>query len=269
MLLMLGASALPMRSWATERPASPLVFAGCGATVPITRLLVEAFNQARSEVQQIDVRGVGSTNGIWLAAGGAIPLGLTSRPLRETEKDLGVTVAPFARTAVVIGVHPSVTDEGITMGDLAAIHRGALMRWRQGQEIMLLTRDQGDSDIYVLGRTIPSFKDSYAVSVRTGRASVVYSESEMVRRLVRTQFAVGLSDLGAMTIERLSFRAMKVNGVAPTLENVVNGTYPLAKTLAFVFREDKVPAEAKAFLTFVRSPEGERILRAHNYLPAE
>jgi phosphate transport system substrate-binding protein len=268
LLLMIAASAAPARSWATEGPASSLVFAGCGSTLPITRLLVEAFSQARPGTR-IDVKVVGSTNAIWLAAGGAIPVGLTSRPLREEETGLGVTVVPFARTAVVIGAHPSVADEGLSTGDLTAIHRGALMRWRQGQEITLLTREQGDSHIYVLNRAMPGFQHAYTVSVRTGRTVVVYSEREMVRRLVGTPFAIGLSDLGTMTIERLPFRAMKINGVAPTHETLVNGTYPLVMTLAFVFREDKVPAEARAFLAFVRSPEGGRILSAHSYVPAD
>jgi phosphate transport system substrate-binding protein len=268
LLLTLAQVATPVRSWAADPPASPLVFAGCGSTVPITKLLVDAFTQARPDTR-IDVWGVGSTNGVWLAAAGAIAVGLTAQPLREDEKDLGLTVVPFARTAVVIAVHPSVADEAISLQDLAAIYRGKLMRWGQGQEITLLTRNQGDSDISMLSRAVPGFNDAYAVSLRTGRASVVYSEQEMVRRLVRTPFAIGLSDLGKMTIERLPYRAMKVNGVAPTLENLVNGTYPLVKTLAFVFRQDKVPAEAKAFLAFVRSPEGEQILKAQSYIPAE
>ena len=77
LLLTLAASAVPVRSWAAEPLASPLVFAGCGSTLPITRLLVAAFSQARPDTK-IDVKAVGSTNGIWLVAGGAIPLGLTT-----------------------------------------------------------------------------------------------------------------------------------------------------------------------------------------------
>jgi phosphate transport system substrate-binding protein len=62
-------------------------------------------------------------------------------------------------------------------------------------------------------------------------------------------------------------KALKVNGVAPTLENVASGTYPLVKTLTFVFKEDKLNPVARAFVDFVRSPEGERILTANGYLP--
>jgi phosphate transport system substrate-binding protein len=113
------------------------------------------------------------------------------------------------------------------------------------------------------------FGEAYTSVEWARRGTIVYSEGEMHRLLTVRPFALGLSDLGTLTVERLPIKAMKVNGVAPTLEDVASGRYPLVKILSFVFREDKLAQPAKAFVDFARSPEGGRILRANGYLPAE
>lgn len=260
--------AAPVRSPAGQPTSSSLVLAGCASNGPITRLLVSAFTEARPDIT-IEVKGVGSTNGIWLAAGGAVPIGLTSRPLRENEKDLGLTVVPYARTALVIAAHRSVADDGFTADELVGIYKGTRARWGDGQDLVLLTREPGDSSIQLLSRRIVGFGEAYTSVEWARRGTIVYSEGEMHRLLTVRPFALGLSDLGTLTVERLPIKAMKVNGVAPTLEDVASGRYPLVKILSFVFREDKLAQPAKAFVDFARSPEGGRILRANGYLPAE
>lgn len=253
-----------------ESLATPgaLVLAGCGSNGPITRLLVSAFAEARPGVQ-IEVKVIGSTNGIWLAAGGAVPIGLTSRPLRENEKGLGLTVVPYARTPLVIAAHPSVADIGITADQLVDVYKGTRARWSDGQDLVLLTRERGEGSIQVLSQGIVGFGAAYTSAESARRGTIVYSEQEMHRLLTARPFALGLSDLGTLMAERLPVKAMKVNGVAPTLEDVASGRYPLVKTLAFVFREDTLARPAKAFVDFARSPEGARILRANGYLPAQ
>jgi phosphate transport system substrate-binding protein len=97
--------------------------------------------------------------------------------------------------------------------------------------------------------------------------SVLYSEPAMHEALLTFQFALGLSDLGTITIERLPIRALSIDGIAPTLENIANGQYPFIKTLGFVWREDTLPDLARAFVEFVQSDDGAEILTSHGYLP--
>jgi phosphate transport system substrate-binding protein len=88
----------------------------------------------------------------------------------------------------------------------------------------------------------------------------------MNETLAKTPHAIGMSDLGAATVERHQIKPLKINGVAPNLKNLQNGKYPLYKTLAFVYRPDKLPAGARLFIDYVRSKEGEKILKANGYL---
>lgn len=245
----------------------PLVFAGSGSNVGIVRRLAEAYRRAHPDVTIEVPPSIGSTGGIRAAASGAIAVGLISRPLRPPEAGLGLTVVPFARTPVVIAAHPGVIDDGLTLDDLVAIYRGERTRWRDGREIIVLTREPGDSSIEVLERAVPGFKEAYADSHRLKRWTVLATDQEMTRVLAKTPYALGLSDAGAMATEQLAIKALAVNGVPPSAESVAGSRYPLVKELAFAFRGDRVPAAARAFMDFVGSPDGRTLLRRYGYLP--
>lgn len=91
----------------------------------------------------------------------------------------------------------------------------------------------------------------------------------MSQTLAKTPYAIGISDLGTITTKQLPIKALKVNGVSPTLENLTSGKYSLVRSLSFVFLQDKLPAKAKTFLDFVQSSEGKKILTANGYLAIE
>lgn len=126
-----------------ESPSGSLVFAGSGGNLAIVGLLAEEFQKNHSQIA-IDVPdSIGSSAGIKAAADQAISVGLTSRALKDKEKKLGLRVVPYARTALVIGVHPSVVDDGITSKELIQIYQGTKSRWQDDQEIIVLTREPG------------------------------------------------------------------------------------------------------------------------------
>src|SRR2546430_1825556 len=73
--------------------------------------------------------------------------GLLRGPWKDEEQKLGLTVLPYARTVIVIGVHPTVADDGITSEDLVRIYKKTKTSWQDGHEIVVLTREPGDNTI--------------------------------------------------------------------------------------------------------------------------
>lgn len=55
--------------------------------------------------------------------------------------------------------------------------------------------------------------------------------------------------------------------VGPSLDNVKSGKYPLSRDLYFYLRQ-KPSGEAKAFIDFRLSPEGQQIVSEVGYYPA-
>jgi phosphate transport system substrate-binding protein len=267
--LLLGplASAQGAGLGALRAAADPLVLAGCEANLPITRLLLRAFGATQpGAVFRLQV--VGSTAGIALAVSGAVHLGLTSRPLRPEELRSGVDHRLYGRTAVVLGADPAIAETGLTSQDLRRIYRGTKTRWGDGRRVALLTRESGDGAIESLRRALPGFARAYADGADTSHWTVLYSEPSMHEAFLTIPGALGLSDLGVVTIEHLPIRVLAIDGVTPTLETLASGSYPFIKTLWFVWQEHRLSPLAAAFMDFIDSNAGAAILRAHGYLPA-
>lgn len=251
---------------AGQAPTTTLVIAGSGTNLPIIRVLAKAFQRSHPGIS-IDVpASIGSSSGIRAAADGAIAIGLISRQLKDNEKGLGLDVITYARTPLVIGVHPGVAEENITSAELIDIYRGVKRHWKDGKEIIVLTREPGDSTIEIMNNRAPGFREVYEESQKKKRWTTLMKDLEMNQLLAKTPHAIGFSDLGAITIEGHRIKPLKVNGVAPTLKNAQEGKYPLTKQLMAVYHKEKLTPEARGFLAFVRSKEGRKILKANGYL---
>jgi phosphate transport system substrate-binding protein len=61
-------------------------------------------------------------------------------------------------------------------------------------------------------------------------------------------------------------KLVSIDGIAPIPENLVNGSYKIGRPLLLVFLADesKLRPGIKAFLDFVRSPEGQQIAASAN-----
>lgn len=246
-----------------------IVFAGSGANLLSMRILAERYTLATPEVTIKVPASIGSKGGIRAVSEGAIDVGLVSRPLKEEEKTLGLTLLPYARIGVVIAAHPSVTEDGITVEEFLDILKGTKTRWKDGNEIIVLTREPGDSSIEVLQKEIPQFKEVYEESQRARRWMTLFTDQEMARALARIPYALGLSDTAVIASGRLDIKALTLNGIPATQENISSGKYPLLKTLSFVYRKDRIRERAKSFIHFAFSSEGRQILLSNGCTPAE
>lgn len=260
----------PMEYLLAAGPSSKtMIFAGAGSNLAITRILADAFIKTHPGVTINIPESIGSTGGIRAVSEGAVTIGLISRPFREQEKKLGLEEVPYARTLIVIGVHPGVTDDEITFEEIVQIYRGKKTKWKNGQDIIVLTRDKGESTTDVMEQVIPGFREANDESLQARRWIVAFTDQDMNRLLMTTPNAIGISDLGTIKSERLNIKMLKVNGNSPTPENVIKGRYVLVKTLDFVFKKDHLPPEAKAFMDFVRSKQGQKIMKGNGYLGGE
>jgi phosphate transport system substrate-binding protein len=248
-------------------PQAPII-AGVGTGLLVASALVEAFGRTRRGGTLAVHGGIGPAATLRAVADGLVAVGLISRALRDQEKCWGLTILAYARTAIVCGAHPTVAEDDITGSDLVRIYQGVTTHWRDGRAIALLTREPGSGSIETLERAVPGFAAAYQASRQAKRATTLYSDEEMNRVMARTPATLGFTDLGAMADRHLPIKALRFNGVLPTLASVRAGSYPLVTTLAFAFVERGLPDEAAAFLEFVRSPDGEKILLARGCLPA-
>jgi phosphate transport system substrate-binding protein len=88
----------------------------------------------------------------------------------------------------------------------------------------------------------------------------------MQEALAITPGAVGLLDVGAISLQRLPLRALELDGYAPSEASVQSRRYPFSKDLAFAALEAPTGLAAE-FIRFAHSDEGRALMKAHGYIP--
>jgi phosphate transport system substrate-binding protein len=94
----------------------------------------------------------------------------------------------------------------------------------------------------------------------------VHLDTALIELLDRypTSFAViNRSALGAC---KTKVAILALDGVQPTVENVGNGSYPMLMEFGLVHKTSGLSPAGKAFVEFIRSPEGAKIFRMNGVL---
>jgi phosphate transport system substrate-binding protein len=252
---------------ATINQTAGLVVAGSGTCIPVAAKLAEAFNLTVATKITVP-ESIGSSGAIQAVKAGSLSLGLTSRPLKNSEKNAGLTEIPFAKVGVIFGVHPDVPDTDLTEADLVAIIKGNKTKWRNGQTIIVLTREAGDSTIDLLKKKMPGFSAAYDTAMTEKKWVTCFTDQEEAKAIAQTPNSLGFSDTATISTIHPKIKALRFAAIKPTLANLRNSKYPFAKNLYFIYK-GSAPVAAQAFINYVKSPQGQKILRSNGALPPE
>ena len=265
-VLLILAAAVSLSLAAQETPSAQLFnIAGSGTNIALTQKLLDAY-ASKSGVRIHIPPSIGTAGAVKALLSKELTVGLISRPLKDSEKAMGLKELPYARLGIVFGVHAGVPDGDIGAADLVAIYRGTKKTWSNGKMIIVLVREAGDSSNIVLERLVPGFKDALEEAFNKKRWDVFYTDQDEFEATRNTMNSFGLVDTAAMMYLAPAVKALKYDGVEPSLVNVESGKYPFRKDLGFAYREP-LPEPARRFLEFAASGAGAAVLRANGALP--
>ncbi len=240
---------------------------GTGSAIALLQRLGDAFSTRNPGIRVKVAPSLGSSGAIHAVAEGALGLAVTGRPPTDAERERGLESVPLARTPFLFAAGPGVPVRGITEAELVRIYRGTVTTWPDGTRIRLVLRPLADSDSALLRAISPALDGAVAAAARRPGMLLAVTNTECDEMLARTPGSVGPSSLLQLRSEGRKLAALEWNGVAPTVENLDSGRYPLAKELHVVTRRDVTPA-VRSFLGFVRSPEARALCRELGAIPA-
>ena len=244
----------------TEGIASSLRVGGTGAALGPVRMLAEAFSRARPELSIAISLSLGSTGGIKAAIAGAIDIGLSSRPLKEKERKAGAKQVAFAKSPFVIVTAIGNAPSGLSSAEVVEIFSGARTSWGDGTRILPVLRPEHDSDTTILESTFAGMPAALAKSRKRRGIPVALSDQDAMKMAETLPGVVTTATLTAILAENRSLSPIAIDGIAPTPENVANGSYPMSKDL-YLITGLKVSRLAMEFIRFLQSPHGAEILR--------
>jgi phosphate transport system substrate-binding protein len=236
----------------TKTPTGRAVcIAGSTSIQPFAEKLAEVYMHHHPGAR-IDVQGGGSSAGIFAARQGAADLGASSRELIGKEKKL--IQIPIAYDGIAVIVHPSNPLTNMSLREIHKIFLGQIKNWRTlglpPHSIDLITREAGSG-------TREAFEHLVMGQHEITPAALVEDSNGSVREIVAGDpYSLGYISAGLVNEQ---VKALAIDGVLPTTENIKKHKYKLVRRFLLVSRAEPA-GSCKAFLKFVLGPNGQKIL---------
>lgn len=250
--LTLGLAVLPGCARDNDEAAGSITIAGSTSVQPFAEMLAEEYARRYPDRPPVNVQGGGSSAGARAALSGTAHIGMMSREPAESEKELVPTVIAVDALALIIHRDNKVVD--LTKDQIKDIFSGRITDWGElggtPGAIHVISREEGSGTRDAFDGLIMEGDDVLA------RAIVQDSNGAVRETVARDPRAIGYVSLGLVD-DRV--RAVTVDGARASVTSVQRGEYTLVRPFLFVVKGDYTP-EAKEFLDFVLSEEGQRIL---------
>jgi len=252
-----GCAPVPFRP-ALDRAAQSITLAGSTSVQPFAELLAEEFMKDHPSIVA-NIQGGGSSAGARAALTGVAHIGMLSRELRDEEKALFSVV--IAQDAIAIVVHPTNPADDLDVRKIQAIFSGEISNWAEvggpKHPIHIVTREEGSG-------TRGAFDEIIMGNAEVTPGAIVQDSNGAVRETVAGDVsAIGYLSLGL--VDR-RIKSVQVSGVAPSIENVRNGTYRVVRPMLFATR-GRPSGNVRLFIDFCLSETGQRQLASEGLVP--
>jgi phosphate transport system substrate-binding protein len=253
LLVALGALAL-----AAPASADTLKIGGTGAVTEMLMQIGPAF-EAETGVGLEVIPSLGTSGANAAVANGVIDISVAGRDLKDKETARGLTVAGTFRTPFgLVSSRPGPDDLGAD--EIASLYTADRPTWPDGTPVLIILRPVDESDNIVLGQVFPGMTDALAQARLRADLSIAATDQDNADMAEATNGSLVAATLTQITTEARHLRFVSIDGVAPSMESYLDGTYPYGKTLYLVVPGDISP-KAAAFLAFIGSPSGVTLLR--------
>ena len=224
--------------------------------------LKETFEGENSGVE-VTYNPTGSGSGITAVAEGRCDIGLSSRALKDAEKEQGLVGTVLAYDGIAVIVNPENNVEDMTIEQIAAIYKGEITNWSEvggtDAEIVLIGREAGSG-------TRGGFEEIVGVKDLCQYRQELSSTGDVITAVSQNPGAIGYASLASV---KDTVKAIKVGGVAPSEETVKDETYAIQRPFVLVTKEGVELSEtAKAFFDFITSEAAREVITAAGVVPA-
>jgi len=212
----------------------------------------------------------GNINGLKRLLSGEADLAVTAKDPKYLAKKFPFVaenlarfhVVPYARDSYVVIVNHENPISDISKSDLQRIYMGEINNWKQlggkDGEIWPLRLDPkiGSGLAHLFQMEVLGPQKKFSKKVRLMHSPRI--AADYVRKFPNTITYSSFSDLPG------DLKIISINGITPTRETILNGTYPAVLTHYFVAMGLPV-GNAKEFIDRVISPEGQKMISEFSF----
>ena len=234
-----------------------VTLAGSTSMQKLCEAMIESFEEAYPDIT-VTAEYTGSGAGLEALAGGKTDIGNASRSLKDGEKQSGAVENIVAIDGIAVITHKDSVVSDLTAQQLTDIYTGKITNWK----------DMGGADeaIVVLGReagsgTRGAFEELLKIEDQCAYAQELDSTGGVLAKVAATPGSIGYVSLDVVDD---TVKALSLDGVAPTEENIVAGSYKLSRpfvmaTLGTIEEQNDL---VKTWFNYVQSDEGQAVIKA-------
>ena len=237
-----------------------LTLTGSTSMADVATALAKAFMAENADIT-VSVGGNGSGEGPTAVNDGTAQIGLLSRDLKEEENaaSFDKVIIGFDGIAVIVNSASGVNT--LTTEQVTKIFKGEITNWKEVGGV--------DTVIQCIGREAASGTRGAFEELMGIKDVALYAEEQNSTGNVKQAVSSNPSSIGYVSLSAVddSVAAIKLDGVDPTEENVKSGDYTLQRPFVMISKTGSTDALTTAFLDFVFSDAGMKIVADDGVVP--
>ena len=260
-------------------------FCGSSSLAPVIASIGAAFLEEYGTWDQVNpafpaeeidiaVTSGGSGDGPSSVVDGTADFGMLARAVKDGEKESlgeGYTEYMVASDALTISVNRNnpvceLIDD-LDTDTIRKLFSGEIGYWDEldasleHKEVVVVIRDLSGGAAEVFENNVMQGTPISENAIQTA------SMGALAAKIAENEYAIGYAGYGVYNQNLDSLYAFKVNGVEPTEENILNGSYTIQRPVLFVINRELDAAE-QAFVDYIFSDTGREIVIENGYIPA-
>lgn len=260
-----------------------ITFNGSSTLAPVISAIATDFIEGYTTWDKVDSSFPEKNIAIYVSAGGSgagvkavledtSDFGMLAREIKdeELEKIGDAKVFKLGIDALTVSVNPEnpilqIKDD-LTTEEVRKIFSGEYKYWDEVEsslphrEIVVVIRDLSGGAHEVFQKNVMGDAQIREDAIQSP------SMGALVTKVIENKDAIGYASFGMVNQNAGKLVPLKVDGVEPTEENIVNGSYKISRPLIAVKRGELTP-EQKAFMDAVTSEEGLEIIEKMGFVP--
>lgn len=268
--ILIALLALTVAVGAFAQLSGTVTWGGSTTVAPIAYAAIEQFQKDNPGVK-ISYEAVGSGAGLKQLLAGTYALAGSSAEFSAADLQ-GAKPTPIALDGLSAVVNKNVRIASISKVNLAKIYHGDITNWKDvggpNMKIVVVNRDESSGTYAAFWELV--CQATFGKTVAYTKDVVVTKENgEVAAKVASTPGAIGYVGMAfADQVVKAGGRTLQIDGVAPTIPNVLNKKYGLSRYLYLITPGDPKPGSIeKAFIDFVLSPKGQAIVKSADYIP--
>lgn len=248
---------------ASNKDSVTISISGSTSVGPLMEKIQEKYEEENNNIT-LEIQQNGSGAGIKDVISGISEIGMSSRELKDEEKT-SVQGTTVAYDGIALLVNPENTVKNISLEDVKKIYTGEITNWKDlggdDSPIVVVSREEGSG-------TRDAFQEIVGYESEELTKDATISDGSGA---VKTTVAGNKNAIGFASFEYIdnTVKALNVNDVEPTAENVKAGDYKISRPFILVTKEDSLTENGQKLIDFVLSTEGQQIVEENKLITIE